>query len=271
MTYEERLVWEKSKGFTSIELEAERLYESIDPEQFKSVDEVKSFVEKNSHLLKLVEDENGEFTLKTCLCNNTLKYLANPNGFFQISDSIYKVYNEGTISVDFDNYEELKNLDFNDVNNNSFTHVFNKMHFIEKSSPLGCLLQEPLEHKDGNEKIQLLFYPSNTLVTSEVLMNIELSAYKRYVGFVWVKKERNLQCDIKIDCSYKTPSGNWTSHMFEYSNSGTIAKEIIGYLSSGKICKKWNVNPSEVMGIYYWDVWAKQENAELARRTCNSY
>ena len=62
MTHEERLAWQEKKGFKSFGVIADELYQSIDMDKFKSVDEIKAFVEKNSDYLQLIE-KDGDIIL----------------------------------------------------------------------------------------------------------------------------------------------------------------------------------------------------------------
>jgi len=270
MTLDEKVQWEKSKGFNSIEIAAEKLYKSIKPDDFKTKEEVVSFVKKNSDYLQLVEDENGEFELETCLDGNILKYFANSDGFFQVGDSIYKVYNEGTIATSSNNFEDLKNYNFSEaLQNSQFRCISNRTHSSEKSSTVGCLLDDPIREDSGNERIKLYFYPSN-LHTGYFIMNISINSYKRVLG-IWWNVDRTLTCDLTIDCAYKGLDGIWATHVFNYQNTGYKGNELSGELFSGKKCLGWQVSPNEVLGIYAYSVIAAQTNVSTALLTCSSY
>jgi hypothetical protein len=270
MSLEEKIQWEKSKGFNSTEITAENIYHKIDPEKFKSTDEIKRFVKENEKYLKLVKVENGEFELETCLNENPFKYFANQDGFFQVGESMYKVYSEGTISANSANFMDLTNMDYSQaIESGQYGNISNRMYSMEKSSPLGCLLQDELTQTNGNDRIKVSFYPSNSF-TNEVLMNYNIRGYHK-VLLIWFQVERTLECNLTIDCAYKNLSGNWDVHVFEYQNAGTVTTEISGYQQSGVICYPWQNNPAEVLGIYAYDAWAKQEYAELYQRTCSSY
>ncbi|PKL71053.1 MAG: hypothetical protein CVV29_12645 [Methanobacteriales archaeon HGW-Methanobacteriales-2] len=111
MNQEARFEWEKSKGFTSIELEAERLYESIDQEKFKSIDEVKSFVEQHRNLIKLGVDDNGEYEMDTKHCDMPERYFLNESRMYQVGDSVYKVFDNIKIVAGTQDADFLKSID----------------------------------------------------------------------------------------------------------------------------------------------------------------
>lgn len=271
MTDVERNNWEKSKGFKSLGLESERLYASIVPEDFKSVDEVKQFVESNSKYLKLVQDESGELELETSLDESPFKYLANKNSFFQIGDSICKVYSEGVVSSRFEYYHELNELSFKEtIENSKYSCITNRMDQMLKSSPYGCLLSEPLRETLGDERIRLDFYPSCHSPYYELLMNFQVRGYNRFLG-VWFNVKRDLACDLNIDCAYKTTSNVWDTFTFDYVNSVNSTKEISGYLGSGVYTKPWSYDPYDVIGIWAYCVDAEQDNVGIYSETCDSY
>ena len=59
MNLEELNAYEDSKGYKSFGRKSEQLYAGTDFEKFKSIDEIKAFVESNSEYLKIVEDGFG--------------------------------------------------------------------------------------------------------------------------------------------------------------------------------------------------------------------
>ena len=65
----------------------EELYFRINPEEFKSVEQVKDFLASNSEYLQLIEDEDGELTLETLLFKNPNRYFINKDKMFQINDA----------------------------------------------------------------------------------------------------------------------------------------------------------------------------------------
>lgn len=109
---EELIEWERENGFISIELEAEKIYSNIDPNEFETIDQLKEFVNRNNEYLQLIEEENGEYTLETKYYNILYKYFLNQDRIFQVGDKMYKAYSECLISVDESKVEELKNSNF---------------------------------------------------------------------------------------------------------------------------------------------------------------
>ena len=58
MSREEILDWEDSKGFRSFGSIADSIYYSINPDDFKSVDEIYEFVKNNEKYIELITDED---------------------------------------------------------------------------------------------------------------------------------------------------------------------------------------------------------------------
>jgi hypothetical protein len=55
---------ERIKSFGQI---CDEFYQTIDPESFKSLEEVKAFVARNSRYLTLINDGNEDYTLEVAM------------------------------------------------------------------------------------------------------------------------------------------------------------------------------------------------------------
>ncbi len=84
MTKEERLAWEKEQGFKSFGTICDEFYETINPESFKSVEEVKAFVAKNSDKIEFYTSSDGETYCVSKQFNNPKRYLSNKNNEIMI-------------------------------------------------------------------------------------------------------------------------------------------------------------------------------------------
>ena len=51
--------YEEARGYASFGRLSEEFYRNLKLDDFKTLDEIKSFVEDNSNFLQLIEDENG--------------------------------------------------------------------------------------------------------------------------------------------------------------------------------------------------------------------
>lgn len=127
MTREERLNYELANGYESFGTYCEKLYESINPESFKSFDEVAAFVKKNKEYLELIEDENGEYTLEVVNRNNIERYMYGIDKTFIIKDSAYKVLDGNMISCDAKRIFDLTKINEDNymsyINDSEFTFI----------------------------------------------------------------------------------------------------------------------------------------------------
>ncbi|HOG05080.1 MAG TPA: hypothetical protein PK978_02455 [Paludibacter sp.] len=90
MTESERLEWEKQQGFKSFGTICDEFYETIEPEQFKSIEEVRTFVEKNNDKIEFYTSSDGEIYCVTKDFNNSKRYLMNENREYVIGSVIIK-------------------------------------------------------------------------------------------------------------------------------------------------------------------------------------
>ena len=205
MTLEEKVQWEKSKGFNSIEIAAERLYKSINPDNFKSKEEVVSFVEKNSEYLQLIEDENGEFELETKFWNRSNRYFLNENNMYQVGDSVYKVLATGTIignTKDLDSFYQIGNdIDYSVSSNFLFIPKDNYNKTIEKSieySDCGTSQTWRSTTDDERLKIEIEVYKSGS---NSVTCHFISRPYIKILG-IWYWCSRKMKADIKLEFRY---------------------------------------------------------------------
>jgi hypothetical protein len=101
MTKEERLAWEKEQGFKSFGTICDEFYATIQPENFKSLEEVQVFVARNSDKIKLDTDNNGQISCYTQEYDNNKRYLLDKNRMFIVGNKAYKSFENGIeVSVD---------------------------------------------------------------------------------------------------------------------------------------------------------------------------
>jgi hypothetical protein len=82
------LAWEKKQGFKSFGTVCDEFYETIDPESFKNVEEVKAFVAKNSDKIEFYTSSDGEtYVVKKDFFTNE-RYLINNEQACKISNKI---------------------------------------------------------------------------------------------------------------------------------------------------------------------------------------
>ena len=94
MTKEERLAWEKEQGFKSFGTICDEFYETIDPESFKSSEEVKAFVAKHSDKIEFYTSSDGEIYCVTKDFLNIERFLLNKKQAYKIGQDIITSTND---------------------------------------------------------------------------------------------------------------------------------------------------------------------------------
>ncbi len=94
MSKEERLAWEKEQGFKSFGTICDEFYETIDPERFKSSEEVKAFVAKHSDKIEFYTSSDGEIYCVTKHFKIKEKYMINKNLACKIGEQYYTFHNK---------------------------------------------------------------------------------------------------------------------------------------------------------------------------------
>ena len=100
LNQKERTAKATKQGFKSFGTITQEFYETIDPDQFQSLEEIKAFVAQHSEYIQLITEENGEYTLEIIAFNNPYRHLANENREIKVGQNIYKVTEESLNDVE---------------------------------------------------------------------------------------------------------------------------------------------------------------------------
>lgn len=259
MTYEERLVWEKSKGFTSIELEAERLYESIDFEQFESAEQVYEFIESNKDKLLIDVDEEGNKVITTVLSDNPFRFFANRENLFQIQNYICKIFDEGVVGIDQSRFipEVMDNYIGATKQEESILIYTNDSKNLEKSvNPESCpIAQIEAILYDSRFKMHVISGSiTNDGIVALPYIDWAITYYEpNWLGF-WVKKETNIAYNINIQLKYMRLDGLIRQITEVKANyNGIYAKEVSG----GELYPIF-ISPEYGTSLAYYNCWGKK-------------
>jgi hypothetical protein len=173
MTKEERLAWEKEQGFKSFGTICDEFYETINPESFKSVEEVKAFVAKNSDKIEFYTSSDGETYCVTKDFKNPMRHLINKNHKCIISDNI----------VNYSNNEKLNNINLMQKSPNSSLSTESNYERIE-------------EDATGSDTYRTHVWLETYLLISgsvglpgsnKYVVFVELKNFSRSLGIWWLK------------------------------------------------------------------------------------
>ena len=270
MNSEELKNYEESLGYKSFGRASEEFYRNIEMDEFKSKEGIVSFVEKNSHYLQLIDDENGEFELETKFYNNPQRYFLNKNKMFEIGNSLYKLIEEGTIVCSSENIEMLKQI--GDHNIDAFKKDTLNLKFIPnnieenigslKDATYNCGTQETLRKTDGRDRLKVFLkvYIYGAYVKTKVLIR----PYKKTWG-VWYHCRRTIKANIKIATDYYVPYHGWQRAQYSYYNSGEKA-----YKLERTIGSEWIPDDSYGKHIGGYSVWADTPSVPALKKDRNS-
>ncbi|MEA1878224.1 MAG: hypothetical protein U9N86_15375 [Bacteroidota bacterium] len=255
LSYEERIAWEDSHGYRSFGSICEELYLSIDPADFKSIQEVKQFVSKHSKYLQLIEDEDGRLTLEVVDYKNPYRYMMNKDKMFQIDNSAYKISGDYILSTDVGNIEKLRtqdaqNLDFSNKDGIKVWKYNNNLEnnrLKDATYNYGTSLDPPAKETNGNyrTKVELDEYMWDNYGTM-IYTHYLVRAYK-YVWPVWYWNTRDLTVEVKVAEDYYI-SPTWDRFIMEdaHTDSKTgnnLSTNVGEYIVSA---------PGSVPHIHHW-------------------
>jgi hypothetical protein len=108
MKPEERVAWEKSKGFKSFGTICDEFYATIEPQNFKTIEQVNDFVAANRDKIQIYTNEAGDKYCEVQEFDNSARYLMNANRMYIIGNKAFRTFNEGVVSTVISDIETLK-------------------------------------------------------------------------------------------------------------------------------------------------------------------
>jgi hypothetical protein len=279
MNESELTQWEKSKGFISLGIEAERFYKSIDPNKFKSNDEIKQFVDENSSYLQLIEDKNGELELETKFFNRIERYFLNKDNMFQIGDSVYKVFESATIiasTADIDILSQVSdNINYYKQNANFRILSTNKFSTVNQKSVNAddCGTGQIWRSDNDNErlKVEIEVYKSGS---NSVTCHFISRPYNKVLG-IWYWCSRSMKADINLNFRYfcrvldNPATYTWQNNgLIFYNNYITESKfEDTETFTASDIYNSDEFHPRFIS----YDVWVDTDQVSPIDIECTSY
>ncbi len=225
--------YEESKGYKSFGRTCDEVYADIDFEDFKSHEELVSYINSVSDYLQIVEDE-GELYVEPKFDNNIFRYLMNEDKMYAIGNRVYKGIENYTISSDIEHIEILKVIDetnyeqymqnshllFSPVKVQTITDNYNKDlghicglyggKFDDDRADNGSN-RTKIEHEITVEYRFDDFIGYYTNVYGRALVR----PYKKTLG-IWYFCSRTISCDFKIAVGIKNIENNTWSREFDY-------------------------------------------------------
>ncbi|MDR2906411.1 MAG: hypothetical protein LBU91_00255 [Bacteroidales bacterium] len=150
LSSKERKAQEVAQGFKSFATICQEFYETIDPNQFQSIEEIKAFVAEHSEYIQLIEDENGEYTVETVAYANPYRYLANESGEIKVGGNICKITDDAVLNI-----KNQSEVALSPMKRAKRQEVGPQMRVPSAAPLLNTVFYK--EEKSGNNKIQLEF------------------------------------------------------------------------------------------------------------------
>lgn len=110
MSKTERLAWEKSKGFKSFGTICDEFYSTIKSQDFKTIEEINAFVEKNSDKIQIYRNEAGEKYCEVQEFDNSARYLMNKDRMYIVGNMVLRKFDEGLVSTDIASISALRKV-----------------------------------------------------------------------------------------------------------------------------------------------------------------
>ncbi len=256
--------FEKLNGFSSLGISSENFYRSIDFEQFKTKEEIISFINENSRFLQLVEDDYGDLYVETVLCKSPFRYFANDQRLFQIGNDSYKVFNSGIVKLTQENSDVI--LKMNDDDYLNFINHSDKKGLKDVTYNCGTSKEFRVTNDNNRTLAELDVWVQPLDIGYNVIGNCLIRPYKKTLG-IWYWCTRTITAEVKLAVDY-TNSYNVDPFRFH-----TILNRITRSDSKVEVTV-YQLSPASIIsahfGAYY--VFADTPSTSPAiEQECNSF
>jgi hypothetical protein len=248
----DRVDFENQKNKISLKTYTFNELRNLEIEESKSIDEIKRKIQNKSEYLNLSLDENNEYFIDFNYGSNVYSLVANKDRLFAISDSVYKVFNDGILATRLENIEGLKAFkspNLPDHINEFYKAYLIKMNKIELKNGLpnyGSEIWRTVERDFNRTRLFLMTnVKKNIFEDSETFEAYgEVVAWRR-MAFVWTRVERTFDGYVDFYGSY-----TFGSTLLDFSCQGSLKT------NSAQFSKKVEINhmtKGTVNGLYKHD------------------
>ena len=215
---------DQQDGFMSYGEIMDQAYFELDPEKrFKTLEELKAFVEANCDRYQLILVGEDEFMFESRLYNHPFRNVANQEGLFQVKDSTYRIVENGLLATPTENAKELSVWDPMGICSNKVVYHSFVSNSKDNSNNCGSSLED--EHVDGFNKIVFSITITNgSLGGSYSFLNLRYYAKPYHYSVAWFGCYRTITLSTHTACDYYA-NNTWKRHdnTYSYETPSTVS------------------------------------------------
>jgi len=223
MKPEERIAWEKSKVFKSFGTICDEFYKTIEPKNFKTIEDVNTFVASNSDKIQIYENNAGDKYCEVQEFDNALRYLMNSKKMYIIGTKAYRKFNDITITTDLYNFEKLEttsNIDIltSDPNFKVYNNTDNYKNKSLKAISANLTSGSGTGNANiGSEtyRVSVAFDAYNYSGQSRVAITVR--SFSRFMFIYW-----GMDAPVNINFKFKTTNSNSNLLDTTFTNSSWV-------------------------------------------------
>jgi hypothetical protein len=278
MPISERKQWAIDNKFQSFGVKCDEIYLNANVETYKSIEQFKDLISKNSDYLYLEEVSNAEYSLETKYGRSPYRYIMNNDHLFQVNDTVYKVLENSIVKTHINNI-----VDLSSINENNYTVECQKnsslridkifSSYFKSATAYACGYYYTDYQSDGNDRTVMYIdtYPENFTNNlgqqcSRNKFHYWVRPYHRTLG-IWYYCQRTIMfCITNVKAGRTVFASN--NYVYDYFSMAPVTTydyiledELVG---SGSVGSVYNND----WGFAFYHCWGDTPSAPTVNFNC---
>jgi len=214
--------YETNLGYASIGRLSDEFFSTIDFSSFSSENEVIEYMEENKKYIDNETEYDGNISYMPKFFHSRYRYVANKDGIYQVGDSIYRLFNAGTVSTTSNHLNELRSLTDDTLgflnNSPTFRYVPNhERHYVEAVSGVASLTPTafsedgcfalPMDTTFVNTRADMRIYSEFTCLLNigggPSIIGIDSYCKMNICFGIWIVVKRNIDYNVNTVYHYR--------------------------------------------------------------------
>lgn len=187
----------------------DEIFDNVNPKDFKTLDEIKEFVNANSTFIELYKDANGELYCVPKELENNERFLMNKDKMYIVGETVYKKFDKGFVTTKIENIEKLRGVSIPEeiMSNPGYSfHCTKRAPFLKSINLESYERTNDVKIGSDTYRLSLWVQTEDYMILDPINLRTDreteytLTNYARWLG-VWWARSYNTSYNIYLESS----------------------------------------------------------------------